>query len=353
MKNIFLPIVVLLVSLFSISAFSQTDTDAKGLGLPGDGLDLYAVLEVFQKSKTIEDFEKTLNDDNSKINNLDLDNDKKVDFIKVVTNKDGDNFSFVLQVPINKSETQDVAVILVSRDKSNNVSIQIVGDEELYGKDYVIEPSGNKENNTPNPGYSGSKVGEKVISEAPTPTPTPTTVVVVQSAPIVQYVYSPMYVPYFPPYYYGYYPPYFHPWYPLTFGIYWSNHFYCHGGYYGGYRGNVNININNFNHYNNYNNNYRNRSITVNNYNRNGIYRNNGNVSSRPSNRSSRNVSSNRASMNNNASASNKASTSLSSKRASNKSSSASNRASSSSSSSNSGGKLSPRSIKSYGGGRR
>lgn len=338
MKNIFLPIVVLLVSLFSISAFSQTDTDAKGLGLPGDGLDLYAVLEVFQKSKTIEDFEKTLNDDNSKINNLDLDNDKKVDFIKVVTNKDGDNFSFVLQVPINKSETQDVAVILVSRDKSNNVSIQIVGDEELYGKDYVIEPTGNKENNTANPGYSGSKVGEKVISEAPTPT----TVVVVQSAPIVQYVYSPMYVPYFPPYYYGYYPPYFHPWYPLTFGIYWSNHFYCHGGYYGGYRGNVNININNFNHYNNYNNNYRNRSITVNNYNRNGNYRNNGNVSSRPSNRS-RNVSSNRASINNNSSASNKASTSSSSKRASNKSSS----------SSNSGAKRSPRSIRSYGGGRR
>ena len=341
MKNIFLPIVVLLVSLFSISAFSQTDTDAKGLGLPGDGLDLYAVLEVFQKSKTIEDFEKTLNDDNSKINNLDLDNDKKVDFIKVVTNKDGDNFSFVLQVPINKSETQDVAVILVSRDKSNNVSIQIVGDEELYGKDYVIEPTGNKENNTANPGYSGSKVGEKVISEAPTPTPT--TVVVVQSAPIVQYVYSPMYVPYFPPYYYGYYPPYFHPWYPLTFGIYWSNHFYCHGGYYGGYRGSVNININNFNHYNNYNNNYRNRSITVNNYNRNGHYRNNGNVSSRPSNRSSRNVSSNRASINNNSSASNKASTSSSSKRASNKSSSASN----------SGAKRSPRSIRSYGGGRR
>jgi len=352
MKNIFLPIVILLVSLFSISAFSQTDTDAKGLGLPGDGLDLYAVLEVFQKSKTIEDFEKTLNDDNSKINNLDLDNDKKVDFIKVVTNKDGDNFSFVLQVPINKSETQDVAVILVSKDKSNNVSIQIVGDEELYGKDYVIEPSGNKENNTVNPGYSGSKVGEQVISASPTPAPTPTTVVVVQSAPIVQYVYSPMYVPYFPPYYYGYYPPYFRPWYPLTFGIYWSNHYYCHGGYYGGYRGNVNININNSNHYNNYNN-YRNRSTTVNNYNRNGNYRNNGNVSSRPSNRPSRNVSSNRASMNNNSSASNKASTSLSSKRASNKSSSASNRASSSSSSSNSGGKLSPRSIKSYGGGRR
>ena len=341
MKNIFLPIVILLVSLFSISAFSQTDTDAKGLGLPGDGLDLYAVLEVFQKSKTIEDFEKILNDDNSKINNLDLDNDKKVDFIKVVTNKDGDNFSFVLQVPINKSETQDVAVILVSRDKSNNVSIQIVGDEELYGKDYVIEPTGNKENNTANPGYSGSKVEEKVISEAPTPTPT--TVVVVQSAPIVQYVYSPMYVPYFPPYYYGYYPPYFRPWYPLTFGIYWSNHYYCHGGYYGGYRGNVNININNSNHYNYYNNNYRNRSTTVNNYNRNGNYRNNGNVSSRPSNRSFGNVSSNRASMNNNSSASNKASTSSSSKSASNKSSS----------SSNSGAKRSPRSIRSYGGGRR
>jgi hypothetical protein len=68
----------------------------------------------------------------------------------------------------------------------------------LYGKDYVVEPKGNSPV-TPNPAYTG---------ENPVTVTVPaTTVTVVQSAPIVQYVYSPAYVPYYPPYYYGYYPP--------------------------------------------------------------------------------------------------------------------------------------------------
>lgn len=66
------------MSLFGMSAFSQTSTDTGELGLPGDNLDLYAVLDLFQKSKTIEEFEKSLNDDKAKINNLDLNDDKKL-----------------------------------------------------------------------------------------------------------------------------------------------------------------------------------------------------------------------------------------------------------------------------------
>ena len=46
-------------------------------------------MDLFQKSKTIEDFEKKLNEEKTGINNLDLDLDKKVDFIKVVTKKEG------------------------------------------------------------------------------------------------------------------------------------------------------------------------------------------------------------------------------------------------------------------------
>ena len=65
--------------------FSTAEDTTASLGLPGDNLDLYAVLTLFQKSKTIEDFEKSLNDEKTGINNLDLDLDKKVDFIKVVT----------------------------------------------------------------------------------------------------------------------------------------------------------------------------------------------------------------------------------------------------------------------------
>ena len=287
MKNSFLTIVILFTSLLSLPIFSQTKDEPVSLGLPGDDLDLYAVMEVFQKSKTIEAFEQSLNEEKSKLNNLDLDKDKKVDFIKVVTNKDGDSFSFILQVAVSKTENQDVAVIFVSKDKSGKVSMQIVGDEDLYGKDYVVEPKGSgASGNTVNPGYSE---GETMNI----PAQATTTTVIVQSPPIVQYVYSPAYVPYYPPYYYGYYPPYYHPFVPIARAIFWSNNFYCHGGYYGGYHGSVNININNSNHYNNYNNNSRNRSNTVANNKANGNY---GNRASSGNNMNSRNTASTRQS---------------------------------------------------------
>ena len=140
MKIRFLSFLVIAMCFSGFSAFSQTE-DTGELGLPGDNLDLYAVLDLFQKSKTIEDFEKSLNDGENKINNLDLNDDKKVDFIKVETKKDGDNFTFILRDPISKTETQDVAVILVSKDKNKKVSLQIVGDKSLYGKDYIVEPN--------------------------------------------------------------------------------------------------------------------------------------------------------------------------------------------------------------------
>src|SRR3954453_13686299 len=259
MKKFLLPYLVLAMSLLSLPAFSQTNKDSTELlGLPGDNLDLYAVLDLFQKSKTIEAFEKSLNDEKTKINNLDLNLDKKVDFIKVVTKKKDESYTFILQVDVTKTETQDVAVILLDKDKSGKVSMQIVGDEELYGKDYVIEPKGNS-SVTSNPGYTG----ENPVTVNVVPS---TTTVVVQSAPVVQYVYSPAYVPYAPPYAYGYYPPWFGFATVMAVGIYRSNNYYHHGGYYGGHYGggnnNVIINNGNRNNFNNYNNNKM-RSNTV------------------------------------------------------------------------------------------
>lgn len=286
MKIRFLSLLVLVMSLSGFTAFAQTDESKGELGLPGDNLDLYAVLDLFQKSKTIEDFEKSLNDEKNKINNLDLNDDKKVDFIKVETKKDGDDFTFILRDPISKSETQDVAVILVSKDKNKKVSLQIVGDKDLYGKDYIVEPSpsGNA-GVTANPAYTGSNPVTVNV-------PASTTTIVVEQAPIVQYVYSPAYVPYYPPYYYGFYPPWFGFATVMAVGIYRSNHYYYHGGGYGYHNTNVYVN---HNHYNNYNNNSRNTSNRVshnniNSGNRNNI--NNGNrnsVSTRDANRNSAN----------------------------------------------------------------
>src|SRR5438045_4602046 len=252
MKKFFLSYLAVAMSLLSVPAFSQAKDDKQAkedttalLNLPGNNLDLYDVLDLFKKSKTIEAFEKSLNDEKEKINNLDLNLDKKVDFIKVVTKKDGDSYTFILQVDVTKTETQDVAVILLNKDKDKKISLQIVGDEELYGKDYVIEPKGNS-SVTANSAY----VGENPV----TVTVPQTTTVVVESAPIVQYVYSPAYVPYAPPYYYGYYPPWFGFATVMAVGIYRANNWGYHGGYYGGhYHGghnNVVINTGNRNNIN-------------------------------------------------------------------------------------------------------
>src|ERR1043165_476151 len=116
MKKFLLPYLAAIMSLLSFQAFSQAKDQPKEdttalLNLPGDNLDLYAVLDLFQKSKTIELFEKSLNDEKEGINNLDLDLNKKVDFIKVTTTKDDSAYTFVLQVDVTKTETQDVAVI--------------------------------------------------------------------------------------------------------------------------------------------------------------------------------------------------------------------------------------------------
>jgi hypothetical protein len=282
MKKCFLPFFVFAICLgmFSLPAFSQTNSQAKqdtaSLGLAGDNLDLYAVMDLFLKSKTIEEFEKKLNEQKTGINNLDLDLDKKVDFIKVITQKDGDAYTFILQVDVSKTEKQDVAVILVNRDKNKKVTVQIVGDEDLYGKDYVIEP---KTSPTPavtaNPAYAGPEPAKDA--------PASTTTVVVQSAPVVQYVYSPAYVPYYPPYYYGYYPPYFAAFTVMAVGIYRHNNWYHHGGYYGGHYGGGNtVIINNRNQINHYNN-TRNTSNRVQHNNASGNYGNRGGSANRPS----------------------------------------------------------------------
>src|SRR5580765_3902134 len=118
MKKCIFPCLVLLLGLISHPVFSQAKQDTASLGLAGDNLDLYAVMDLFLKSKTIEAFEKSLNEQKTGINNLDLDLDKKVDFIKVVTKKEDDSYTFILQVNVSEKETQDVAVILVNRDKN-------------------------------------------------------------------------------------------------------------------------------------------------------------------------------------------------------------------------------------------
>ena len=259
-----------LILIASLNAQEKTDSDAELVELPGDNLDLYATLDLFQKSKTIEEFEASLNDEKTRINNLDLNLDDEVDFIKVVTQKEGDDFAFVLQIDVLENEVQDVAIILVSKDKNDKIIIQMVGDEALYGKNYAIEPKAEVPPVTANPAYSGP---DTVVVKSE-----PATVVVLESEPIVVYMYSPTYVPYYPPYYYGYYPLYYHPYPVVSVNLYFGRNRHHRNHYHGGHRGGSTVIINNNNNtYNNYNR-TKNTSITVNKNKSEGNYKRNNNA---------------------------------------------------------------------------
>ncbi len=289
--KIWLMLVVFFIGITNLNAqdLPKANAETESLGLPGDSLDLYAVLDLFQKSKTIEEFEASLNDEKTGINNLDLNLDDSVDFIKVVTQKEGEDFSFVLQVDILKDETQDVGVILVTKNKDKKVAIQMVGDESLYGKNYVIEPKPAAPAITANPAYTGTAV---VTSQ-------PATVVVLESEPIVQYVYSPVYVPYYPPYYYGYYPVYYRPYPVISINLYFGRNRHHHNHYRGGHRGGNTVIINNNNNtYNNYSK-TRNTSNTVNRNKNKGSYTRNNTSKPSPSSAMKNNKVSNRDSISN------------------------------------------------------
>ena len=222
MRKIIFVLVVLTTGLLSLSMFSQIENEPVALGLPGDNLNLYAVLDVFQKSPTLESFERAINDRDSHINNLDLNNDNTIDYIEVASNRKGNSFSVVLRVAINSIEYQDLAVIEGYKNKSGKVIVQIIGDEDLYGENYVVEPSRPE---TPNPGYT---VNRKIFVDRYA-----NGVYYVNDWPIIISLFSPTFSVYISPWHWGFYPSYWSSWSHIFYHVYWGFHsHYYHNNYY-------------------------------------------------------------------------------------------------------------------------
>jgi len=204
------------------------------LGLPGDNLNLYAVMKLFQESKTLEDFERNLNDPKTNINNLDLNSDNQVDYIKVFDDVDGDVHNIILQVAVGPKENQDVAVFTVQRFDNGQVNIQLTGDEELYGKDYIIEPIIDEayQGETPNPGYTGNtrNVNGMTVTYVRT---SPEEIAV---WPLVRFIFLPSYTVWHSSWYWGYYRSYWHPWHPFSWHYYYGFHYNWYHDYFGHYR---------------------------------------------------------------------------------------------------------------------
>jgi hypothetical protein len=97
----------------------------------GDNLNLQALGELVKNSTTAQDIEDKLNTTGS-INNLDLNNDGSVDYIKVTEYGDANKKGFSFTVDIAEGQTQEIATIEVAKG-SNDAQINIQGNQQLYG----------------------------------------------------------------------------------------------------------------------------------------------------------------------------------------------------------------------------
>lgn len=261
--------ITLLVFLIAVALQLQAQSkQPKQLGLPGDNLNLYAALKLFQESKTLEDFEKAINDPEQKINNLDLDGDDQIDYINVVDKVKDDVHSITLRVDINNREQQDIAVFVVTKESNNQVYIQVVGDEDLYGKDYIIEPNYANEGR-PNPGFRSDFDDEYIPAERRV-----VSYVEVASWPIVQYIYVPTYRPWISIWGFNRYPGWWRPWRPYSWHWYYGYHYNFINIYFGNYSRSSFYRNKNWYNWNYGNNGWRSRSVVYINRYQQGFYRN-------------------------------------------------------------------------------
>ncbi len=214
------------------SALMAQASQAEYLGLPGDNLNLYAVMETFRESETLEAFERAINDPEYMVNNLDLNGDGYVDYIMVNDYVEGNIHYIVLRVALNASEYQDVAVFVVEKLRDGSVTVQLIGDETLYGANYIIEPHYAE---TTNPGYRGN-VTRPANNVVHTSNVVHTTYYEVASWPVIVYISRPVYRPWRSVWYYGYYPSYWSPWRAHYWHYYYGYHYHWQSHYYSYYR---------------------------------------------------------------------------------------------------------------------
>lgn len=199
----------LAASLLASPLQAQEQNDVDSTGLAGDHFSLEAALDLFKQSSSLEDFEKRLNEEDNPANNLDLNEDGQIDYIRVVDRMDGDVHAIVLQAPVSEAESQDVAVIELEKTGAESAVLQILGDEDVFGEQVIAEPVGEEGVESPK-GRGGPAV--HLAPDA--------IIVNVWLWPSVRYMYRPAYVVYVSPWRWGLYPTWWRPFRPRPWGLY-------------------------------------------------------------------------------------------------------------------------------------
>lgn len=190
----------LVFTLLLSTAFAQYSTERTGY--EGDYFSLEGALDLFKESSTLRDFERKLNTERNWVNNLDLNYDGRIDYIRVEHRRQGDFHAIILQAIVDRYDVQDVAVIELEIIRRGDAVLQIIGDEDLYGEEVYVEPV---------EGYSDSRRGYNSDYGD---------YVNVYYWRPVQYLLGRQYRVYVSPYRWRYYPTWWNPWVQVSWNVF-------------------------------------------------------------------------------------------------------------------------------------
>lgn len=102
-------------------------------------LDLQAVAAAFAEARSVQEFENLLNSSRYMINNLDLNGDGYIDYLRVLETRQGYYHALLIQACVAPSLFQDVATLVAER-RSNALYVEVIGNPYLYGPNYIVRP---------------------------------------------------------------------------------------------------------------------------------------------------------------------------------------------------------------------
>jgi hypothetical protein len=213
------------LAVFSLSARAQNQSGIDSSGLPGDHFSLQGALQMFQNASNIEDFEKAINTESNNVNNLDLNEDGDIDYIRVIDKSEKDNHAFVLQAIVSEKESQDIAVIALEKTGDTTAVLQIIGDADIYGEEVIVEPDGGGDDEDAAFNYNANNLsGPNTLVDFATPR----IVVNVWLWPSVRFIYGPVYRPWVSPWRWRHYPGWWRPWRPHAWRVWHTRRIHHH-----------------------------------------------------------------------------------------------------------------------------
>ena len=183
----FIGIIILSIMTPSCNKEDRYNVNVQTTVSAADGLDLKSVGELLKKSSSTNDFEKLLNSSSEGVNNLDLNEDGKVDYIKVTEYGKGNIRGYSLTVEPAKGEEQEIATIEVEKEANGQGSMQMHGNENIYGSGHYY--------------HSRFSFGDYML---------------------MSYLWGPRWGYWHSPYRYGYYPSYYRSYRPVSRSTYTS-----------------------------------------------------------------------------------------------------------------------------------